>query len=192
MSRAWYSILVSAKKTAPPAGGAVTIEYESRVSVLQTDIDVREPTSFTVVDVAGQRLRLKGIWDTGASATAISQNVVTALGLNPTGMKREVHTANGIRKADTYAVSLHLPQGVITNPVLAVDVDLITGADVLIGMDVIGTGDFAVTHSGGRTKLSFCVPSMHDTDYYQMTTLKFNHDRARNQPKRVPRRKRRN
>lgn len=183
---------MSAKKAAPPVGGAVTIEYEGRVSVLQTDIDVREPTSFTVVDVAGQRLRLKGIWDTGASATAISQNVVTSLGLNPTGMKRAVHTANGIREADTYAVSLHLPQGVITNPVLAVDVESITDADVLIGMDVIGTGDFAVTHVHGRTKLSFCVPSMHDTDYFRMTALKFNQGRARNQPKHVPRRKRKN
>ena len=31
--------------------------------------------------------------------------------------------------------------------------------DVLIGMDVIGTGDFAVTHADGRTCMSFQMPS---------------------------------
>jgi hypothetical protein len=33
------------------------------------------------------------------------------------------------------------------------------GIDVLIGMDIIGSGDFSVTHHNGNTTFSFCCPS---------------------------------
>ena len=39
------------------------------------------------------------------------------------------------------------------------------GMDVLIGMDIIGAGDFVVTNRNGRTKLSFRIPSQGDTDF---------------------------
>ena len=39
------------------------------------------------------------------------------------------------------------------------------GADVLIGMDIINEGDFAVTNLNGRTKFSFRVPSQADIDF---------------------------
>ena len=38
-------------------------------------------------------------------------------------------------------------------------------ADVLIGMDIIGTGDFAVTNLNGLTKFSFRVPSLEHIDF---------------------------
>ena len=37
--------------------------------------------------------------------------------------------------------------------------------DVLIGMDVISMGDFAVTARNGCTKFSFQIPSTHDIDF---------------------------
>lgn len=179
---------MSAKRTLVPAGGAFTKKYESKVVVLRTEIDVREPLRFTVVH-ADQKLSFQAIWDTGASSTAISQNVVRKLGLKPTGMKRTVHTGNGTRQSDVYAVSLHLPQGVITDPILAIDVESIVDADVLVGMDVIGMGDFAVTHSDGNTSMSFCIPSMHDTNYNETMRRRIAHQnkaQSRNQPKHTP------
>jgi hypothetical protein len=41
----------------------------------------------------------------------------------------------------------------------------LTGMDVLIGMDIISSGDFAVTASQGKTKFSFQYPSTHDIDF---------------------------
>lgn len=38
---------------------------------------------------------------------------------------------------------------------------------MLIGMDVICQGDFAITNVGGVTTFSFCVPSMETIDYVQ-------------------------
>ena len=40
-------------------------------------------------------------------------------------------------------------------------------SDVLIGMDIISRGDFAITHPGGRTKFSFRVPSQADIDFVE-------------------------
>ena len=36
---------------------------------------------------------------------------------------------------------------------------------MLIGMDIISKGDFAITHPGGHTKFSFRVPSQADIDF---------------------------
>lgn len=41
------------------------------------------------------------------------------------------------------------------------------GADILIGMDVINRGDFAVTNVGGITKFSFRVPSEAHIDFVE-------------------------
>jgi len=37
--------------------------------------------------------------------------------------------------------------------------------DVVIGMDIPGVGDFAVTHHNGRTTFSFCCPSRREIDF---------------------------
>ena len=63
-----------------------------------------------------------------------------------------------------YLVDLTLPMGV-TMPGLRVTLGDIVGADVLIGMDVITAGDFAITHHGGRTKMTFRIPSLSDFDF---------------------------
>jgi uncharacterized protein YchJ len=59
------------------------------------------------------------------------------------------------------------------------------GIDVLIGMDILGLGDFAVTHHQGKTTFSFRVPSRHEIDFVaeEKTNLKAAMPRAgRNDP----------
>jgi hypothetical protein len=61
-------------------------------------------------------------------------------------------------------VDLILPMGV-TIPGLNVTLGDIVGTDVLIGMDVITAGDFAITNHDGKTKMTFRVPSLADFDF---------------------------
>jgi len=42
---------------------------------------------------------------------------------------------------------------------------ILTATDVLIGMDIISRGDFTITAPENKTKLSFQIPSTHNTDY---------------------------
>ena len=39
------------------------------------------------------------------------------------------------------------------------------GIDALIRMDILGVGDFAVTHHNGNTAFSFCCPSRREIDF---------------------------
>ena len=50
-------------------------------------------------------------------------------------------------------------------PGLLVIQGVLRDADVLVGMDIINQGDFAVTNPDGRTKFSFRVPSIADIDF---------------------------
>jgi len=65
---------------------------------------------------------------------------------------------------NTYSVNILLPND-ITFSALKVTEAVLSGVDVLIGMDIILKGDLAVTTSQGKTKFTFQIPSTHDTDY---------------------------
>lgn len=104
------------------------------------------------------------LWDTGATAMVISPKIIGALGLAPSGVRR-VHYADGTaRNMPRFLVNIRLPNRVtfqgwpatLGNP---------AGADVLIGMDIIGKGDFAVTNGDGRTTFSFRIPSQATIDF---------------------------
>ena len=49
--------------------------------------------------------------------------------------------------------------------VMVTSMELNGGFDVLIGMDILGLGDFAVTHQNGNTTFSFCCPSLREIDF---------------------------
>ena len=42
---------------------------------------------------------------------------------------------------------------------------VLTGAEILIGMDIIGTGDFAVSNYDNKTTFSFRWPSISKIDF---------------------------
>lgn len=104
-----------------------------------------------------------GIWDTGATNSAITQKVVDACGLKPftVGM---VNTANGPVQRPVFLINISIFQGTTIHNVAATLGDFV-GADALIGMDVITHGDFSITNEGGHTTFSFRIPSQKRIDY---------------------------
>ncbi len=108
------------------------------------------------------------IWDTGASATAITAKVVKDCGLKPIGMA-QVETANGTRHCNVYLVSVFLPNKLIIPNVRVTESVIAGGCEVLVGMDIIGQGDFAVTNHKGKTAFSFRLPSMEEIDFVKST-----------------------
>ena len=98
------------------------------------------------------------IWDTGATGSVIRQDVVDALGLKPIGQTK-AGTAAGVVDSDVYLICFRIP-GKIHFPQLPVTVGKMQDpVQVLIGMDVIGSGDFSVTNHGGFTDMHFTCPS---------------------------------
>jgi len=107
--------------------------------------------------------KFKALWDTGASGSVISEKVASSLGLKFIG-REIVYHVNGESKVKTYGVNILLPNNV-GFPALKVTEGVLTGIDVLIGMDIISKGDFAITSFNGNTKFSFNVPSVYDIDF---------------------------
>lgn len=109
----------------------------------------------------------KALWDTGATNCVITQKIVNDLNLKPVGMTR-VTTAAHIVDAEVFFVSILLPNKMWI-PNVRVTKGNIAGHDMLIGMDIIGLGDFAVSHHNGRTTFSFRMPSIDEIDFTQQS-----------------------
>ncbi len=103
------------------------------------------------------------IWDTGATNSVITQKVIKDCGLVATGMAK-VRGVHGAKKSETYLVNIALPHKVVVAGV-RVTKGNIPGADILVGMDIINRGDFAVTNHNGITKFSFRTPSQEHIDF---------------------------
>ena len=108
-------------------------------------------------------VEVEALWDTGATITCIKSALWERLKLRPLESNRtELAGIGGNVTADVTIVNILLtPEfGIKSCPVYAVD---FTGdADILIGMDIIGMGDFVVCNADNKTSFSFAVPSFPD------------------------------
>jgi predicted aspartyl protease len=107
---------------------------------------------------------ITGIWDTGASGSVITKDVVDKLGIQPIGMTF-VNTASEEKvQTPVYLVDFVLPNGVVIQG-LRVTLGKLSNAQVLIGMDIINFGDLTVTNYQQKTIMTFRVPSSGEVDY---------------------------
>jgi hypothetical protein len=102
-------------------------------------------------------------WDTGATCSAITERVVQKLCLQPVS-RAMISTPSGKRDCNQYYVNVCLPNRVRVQNVLVTE-GLMVSCDILIGMDIIGLGDFAVSNFNGETSFSFRMPSVGIIDF---------------------------
>lgn len=142
-----------------------TVAYNGRSRELSSDVSIVaafDPATLEA-DKHPPFKNYKGIWDTGATASVITQKVVDEIGLKPIGMT-QVHHAHGTTSAEVYLVNIGLPNGVAFAS-MSVTRGELASADVLVGMDIIGKGDFAVTNYGAKTVFTYRVPSTETLDF---------------------------
>lgn len=108
----------------------------------------------------------EAIWDTGATNSIITNSVVATCGIRPTGMIK-TQGVHGSKDSETYVVNIGLPNGLRIDGVKVArgELDPNTKIGVLLGMDIITLGDFAVTNVGGVTIFTFRHPSITTIDY---------------------------
>jgi predicted aspartyl protease len=145
-----------------PQKDAFTIEYAGISNVLITKCLVSEAHDPNDHDSPPQS-EVKALWDTGATGTVISKNLAEKLQLKPHGQAKSYH-ANGEYMTNIYYVNIVLPNS-MGFAALRVTEGVLPDFDVLIGMDIITQGDFAISQSTGKTKFTFQMPSIHDFDF---------------------------
>lgn len=118
------------------------------------------------------------IWDTGATGSCITEMVINELALTPTG-RCISSSAHGEREGNVYIVNILLPNnvGFAGLPVMEAK---IKDYDVLLGMDVLSQGDFAVTGFDGRTTFSFRIPTVDCIDFVKYPIPRYSEQPGRN------------
>ena len=154
---------------------AFTQESEGIADALYSEVGVLDSTKTNVLVPFGQQkiqpFECIGLWDTGAMKTVITDNVIDALALPELGIAKS-SGVSGIYQTTIHMIDLMLPNGVVF-PRLSVTKGILgTHFDVLIGMDVISRGDFAISNYQGKTAFTFRIPSLMKTDYVQWQTLR--------------------
>jgi hypothetical protein len=138
---------------------AFTVKANGRVDRITTDIAVLpafDPKSPPTGSPA--RMATKALWDTGATKSVVSTDLVKALGLTPVGVTRVNH-AGGVSMTSTYVVNFELPHRVVVAGILATEFPAgANGFGAIVGMDVICHGDLAITNVAGQTWFSFRTP----------------------------------
>ena len=114
-----------------------------------------------------ERVQFDGLWDTGATASMITERIVEKLGLTGEGLTKIHHATGESDNVPLYYVNLVLLNNVRITGVRA-SLGKLPGIDVLIGMDIINRGDFAVSNCNGSTQFSFRIPSVKNFDFVKI------------------------
>lgn len=114
-------------------------------------------TPCKVYSVMGSATGCEAIWDTGAEHTVISKDVAKKLNLRIVSKTRMYH-AGGDTIVNTYNVFIGFNDDMIIGPINVLEGQF-EGNAILLGMDVIGSGDLVVTNNEEHTEMAFTIPS---------------------------------
>lgn len=139
---------------------AIRVAYNGITKAIQTPVEIISP-------VNNKSVKTKGLWDTGATASVITKEVAQELGIEPLGFKN-VRGVHGVKQVNSYAVKIRL-----NNENIMVEADVTESESLsdngetglLIGMDIITLGDFAISNYEGKTNMTFRVPSVQKIDF---------------------------
>lgn len=129
-------------------------------------------------------LKVKALWDTGATSSCISHGVVESLALTSVGNKA-IQTPTGLGQVNEYLVDVLLPNNVKVNNLVVCDSEIgAQGIGILIGMDVINLGDFSVSNYNQKTTFTFRIPSLKTTNYVMEINKQLSHGSKKKKKKR--------
>jgi len=152
------------KQNPPNQFHALTVKYTGRTNRIVTEIGVF-PAFDPETKPPSSQYRTTALWDTGATGSVITGATAKAMNLIAIGTTYVNH-AGGSDECNVYLVNIVLP-----NNVMVAGVKVIEGNQILdqfgaiIGMDIIGMGDFSITNVNNITWMSFRIPSITAIDY---------------------------
>jgi len=102
------------------------------------------------------------LWDTGAVGTCIQPQLKDRLNLRLHNTSRQLIGVGGNVTAYIALVNIYVTHSMIIQDHPVHIVEFPGNADILIGMDIIGMGDFVVCNADNTTSFSFVMPPFPD------------------------------
>lgn len=135
---------------------AFTTTYDGKTSHLVNE---------GMVIVNNVMIPVRALWDTGAEFSCITKKFAKRLGVEPKS-EMEIAGAVGHGAKPTYEMDVVVLNVHNFSRKSLVEIDFDKDyCDIVIGMDIISQGDFAVTERDGKTIFSFRYPHMRDIDF---------------------------
>ena len=139
---------------------AIQRAFTSKHKTIQTRIITSAKISYN-----GASIDARSLWDTGATCSCVSTDVVKRLNLTPIS-KMDISTPSGEKEVGVYLIDIILPNNVELYDVQVCDSEIGSqGLDFLIGMNIISMGDFSITNYNGETTFSFRTPPSEHIDF---------------------------
>ena len=113
--------------------------------------------------ISNTPIRVKSLWDTGATLSIIKPQLRDKLKLRMVRAGSSATIAGlgeHMHKADYTVLSIQLRDNFEINWCPVYVLDFSVDVDLIIGMDIIGMGDFAVCNTNNETSFSFVIPSL--------------------------------
>jgi len=136
---------------------AYDLEYSHIMKEIKTPVSI----CYSRNSNKEKSIKIDALWDTGATHSILSPKIAKELVLSPVdnlyvgGINTEV-------SSDVVIVTITLPNGMTLSD-RRFYVCNIPGVEVIIGMDIISMGDFAITNARGKTMFSFVIPTLNNT-----------------------------
>ena len=73
--------------------------------------------------------------------------------------------AGGKSVVNTFLVNVYLPNGLFFKGIKVIEGNIGGDVEMLIGMDIIGAGDFSISNYNNKTTFSFRIPSVREVDF---------------------------
>ena len=131
---------------------AYDIEYSHIMNEIITPVVIY--SSHTAPE--GKCFKANAAWDTGATHSVITPEIVKQLGLISID-KKVVGGIGQEVESDVVVGTIILPNDTVLSERRFL-VNVIPDADVIIGMDIISKGDFNISNAKGKTLFSFVIP----------------------------------
>jgi hypothetical protein len=142
---------------------ALTINYDELVYEISSPVRL-EPIYTTDKNLLGTQTEIEALWDTGATMTCMKPSLWSRLKLRQSELVESIILSGigGDVVADGTLVSIWLGPdfGIELCPVYVTNFP--GDEELLIGMDIISLGDFAVSNADGKTSFSFAMPPFPD------------------------------
>ena len=106
-------------------------------------------------------LSANALWDTGATMSAITPEIQNKLKVKPVD-KKTIAGIHSTQEVDVVLITIELPNRVIKKTIKVAVCNMASNSGMLIGMDIISLGDFALSNGNEQTLFSFAVPPFKD------------------------------
>jgi predicted aspartyl protease len=105
-----------------------------------------------------KQLDVRAMWDTGSMGTCVSTELARYLGLAPF-RTTTLTSLHGDSVANVCLMDLVLPDGIMIENVMAMEIETRRDFDIIIGMNIIRLGDFSLCNDHGNTVMTFSLPT---------------------------------